>query len=597
MRAGVRGRSALLLCAVLLLPGSLFGIDLRTDAHWEYSVGSQGQTVEDAAGLSFAPLPGFEGLEKLAPGQVGFLWIRATYRLPDSLLREELALLLGRMHAAEEVYLNGEKIGEGGRFPPRFFSDWNRSRYFRLTSLRVQRDNTVLVKLYVHHEGSISGSLMVDERHRTEREYRRQEFLRVELNAVVSALLVLMAFYHLSIYLQRRRDRYNLYYAVLAIAFAIHLSIFFVTAFPRFLDLGLPYLAFQKIMFASLCVALFAACLFVADFLDRGEPRWLTISCGAVLAAAVLLLAAAPDLGVFNVFRGAVQYVLLVPVLSVLSLLFGGLLRRRRSAAALLAGVAPQVLAILYDLVAHGILKTSGIYLSGFGVAAFAVAVPFILSSRLVGSADEADRLNRRLEVEAEDRASELRTAKDDLEESRAELKEAKGKLEGLAITDSLTGVFNRRAFELRFDEELRRGRRNHASISLLMIDIDSFKKVNDARGHLFGDQCLVAVASTIRKGLMRPADFLARYGGEEFVVLLPETPLPGAEQVAQRIRAAVEELPIPCEGDTVRLTVSIGASGRLLETEAAKDAILTGADGALREAKSQGRNRVVAAL
>lgn len=151
-----------------------------------------------------------------------------------------------------------------------------------------------------------------------------------------------------------------------------------------------------------------------------------------------------------------------------------------------------------------------------------------------------------------------------------AELRDANGKLEGIAVTDSLTGVFNRRAFDLRFEEELRRARRHRAQISLLMADIDHFKKINNAFGHLSGDQCLIAVPSTLYKNLRRPADFLARYGGE------------------------VEELQINYEGSVVRLTISIGVSSCLLETAVLADAMLSSADSALYKAKSQGRNQVV---
>ena len=416
----------------------------------------------------------------------------------------------------------------------------------------------------------------------------------MHLYAVLAALLLLIALYHASIYIQRRGDRFNLYFAILALAFAVYLTDYFVTALPRFAGLELSYLAFQKIVFAAMHIAAFAAGLFVAELLNRRPPKWFTLAYALLLAAAVASLVIAPDFRVFTFLRAGVQYTLLVPVAYILFLLVTGLIRRQKWAPAVLIGVSPQILAVLYDLIARETLKTPGITLTAFGVAASVVVLFFILSIRSVRDANEAERLNRELEAAVEARTSELRSTSSRLEEALSTLEDTKGKLEGLAVTDSLTGVFNRRAFDLRLDEEVRRARRNRSQMSLLMIDIDRFKTINDDLGHLCGDQCLGAVASTIRKSLKRPADFLARYGGEELVALLPETSLPGAEILAERIRKEIEELEIPYEGRSVRLTVSIGVCSRMLDAEILKDAMLSSAESALHQAKSQGRNRVV---
>ncbi|WP_203301534.1 sensor domain-containing diguanylate cyclase [Marinobacter sediminum] len=163
-----------------------------------------------------------------------------------------------------------------------------------------------------------------------------------------------------------------------------------------------------------------------------------------------------------------------------------------------------------------------------------------------------------------------------------------------LSATDALTRLKNRGHFDRIFQSAVVRAYRYDEMLSLLVLDIDHFKKFNDTYGHLVGDDCLKMVSQCIQKFITRPQDLAARYGGEEFVVLLPETPMSGALQVAERIRMEIEKTAFPVSGDVVHLTVSIGVcSVSPAKADATKD-IFKWADEALYEAKGQGRNRVV---
>ena len=171
--------------------------------------------------------------------------------------------------------------------------------------------------------------------------------------------------------------------------------------------------------------------------------------------------------------------------------------------------------------------------------------------------------------------------------------KQAQTDLEALATRDGLTGLANRRSFDVRFAEEARRATRDRLPLSLLMIDVDCFKLYNDANGHQKGDECLRAIARTTAATLWRETDFSARYGGEEFAVVMPNTPLSGAMLIAERLRKAVEELRIPHAASIVsdRVTMSIGgvvAVGADLNAER----LIASADAALYRAKRAGRNR-----
>jgi diguanylate cyclase (GGDEF)-like protein len=176
--------------------------------------------------------------------------------------------------------------------------------------------------------------------------------------------------------------------------------------------------------------------------------------------------------------------------------------------------------------------------------------------------------------------------------QSQAELEKARDRLEKQALMDGLTGVANRRCFDQQFASEWRRAQRTQLALSLLLIDIDHFKKLNDTYGHLVGDECLIQVAHTLRDALGRPGDLLARYGGEEFVALLPDTDAAGAWKVAERLHAALRRTaPHPAVQEPV--TVSIGGTTWDSTPDSTAEEILEMADRALYRAKQNGRDRI----
>jgi diguanylate cyclase (GGDEF)-like protein len=159
-----------------------------------------------------------------------------------------------------------------------------------------------------------------------------------------------------------------------------------------------------------------------------------------------------------------------------------------------------------------------------------------------------------------------------------------------MTITDGLTDVGNKKRLDQLVQKEIPRAVRHTRDLSLLMVDIDHFKDVNDTYGHLAGDSVLRDLAGILQKRL-RPDDELGRYGGEEFAAVLPETSLAGAVKIAEDLRSLVEQHPFSVEGEQIRVTVSIGAAS--LKPGMDAKAFFRSADEMLYKAKNAGRNRV----
>ncbi|HCF25813.1 MAG TPA: GGDEF domain-containing protein [Cyanobacteria bacterium UBA11049] len=236
------------------------------------------------------------------------------------------------------------------------------------------------------------------------------------------------------------------------------------------------------------------------------------------------------------------------------------------------------------------------VFALGLGVAAVAslvLARSIMLPLRILKEGAERlgeGELSHRIDLATQDELGQLamtfNSMAQKLEQSQTELK-------NLASMDGLTGVYNRREFNQQLQAELERSQRYNHPCSLVMLDIDYFKKLNDTHGHQAGDEALRVVAALV-KNSVRPVDRVARYGGEEFGIILPETPGDSGLVAAERLRQAIATHLVPITSEqSINITVSVGVATFPSDANS-PEALIAAADRALYAAKHSGRNRVV---
>ena len=309
----------------------------------------------------------------------------------------------------------------------------------------------------------------------------------------------------------------------------------------------------------ALSVTLQAAA--IMQFAGRSLPTWVHTAAIAALAVPIQMLG--NDVASATLFAGVVLGALLGLTAGLAWQVVGGTIERPRQLMVACLGVAALALAGR-GITAVFVLDPARALLAPSGAAAFVVLAA--LAALLVSTFAFLMLHHARAQAEAT----------------------------RLATTDSLTGAYNRRTFHEIAEREMSRARRAAQPLSIIMLDIDHLRRLNDDFGHQVGDEVLHRFADLVRTCL-RKEDMLVRFAGEQFLVMLPEVSGPGAVVVAGRIRRAVADAPIEAGEHLLHVTVSLGVAARLDEGPESVDGLVARAESALQLAKQRGRNRVVA--
>ena len=560
------------------------------------AIGRHLRVLEDSGGrmtlADILAVPANQRWEDRHSDNLNFGYSRAAFWLHGELLNqsEQLDWLLGMRYPLLDyldiyiVWPDGrvQHHASGDRRPFGTRSIDDRNFYFQFKLKPGEH-----VQLYVRLQGQ--GSLQAPLEVSTPSAYHLQSHLEQLLLGAYSGALLAMLVYNLLLAISLRERTYSYYVG--------YIAVFGMTQFT------LSGMAFEVLWPNSpnwgnhaapvfMGLAGWLLVLFSRQFLNLAAhmPR----ADRAAKALQWLFLATAPQ-SFFLPYAIPIKIVTLATIVTpvLLLLITVGLLRQGlRQARYFLAAFSVLLLGVLLTAL-HMFGVVQGSFLAEYGMQIGSMLeftlLSFALAHRLKLAREENERLQRAHAAELESRV-QVRTQ--ELDKAMTALSQVNERLQTLTEQDTLTGLKNRMFLSERLPEIWRQAQRWHTPLSVLMIDVDHFKQVNDQHGHLAGDEALKLVAGLIGHAVQRPGDHAVRYGGEEFLVLLPQTHAVGAVHIAESIRLSVQALSFKWGDHPIPLTVSIGLASVVPTTDLPPQALLNAADQMLYQAKQQGRNR-----
>lgn len=462
-------------------------------------------------------------------------------------------------------------------------------RHFNF-SLRLPRGQSVRSLLRVQTESSVQVPIAIYSDHAfLETHQRSQLGLGVYYGVLIGLLL-----YNLLIFLSVRDRSYPYYIgyvALFGLALACLNGISYQILWPTW-----P-LWDDAVLLLAIGGSLTCMVLFTNSFLELPTRQPVL---GRMLRTAAWLLGAITLASPFFTYRHAIQLETASVFLLAILMIGAGISAWRhgyRPAYYFLLAWSFMVTGIVvYACVSFGVLPKN--FLTEYGIQFGSGIEMSLLSLGLAYRFKLLREQNLQLQQEATERLEHRVSERtNELNRAMGELRTANRRLHEFSLRDGLTGVHNRRYLDETLAHAVAQARERKASIALLMIDIDHFKRINDTCGHLAGDDCLRTVADVLRRHIREGDDFVARYGGEEFVVLLPGATRDDAARRGEILRCEVAALRIDGHGATISLTISLGlAAMDGSDLHSGADKLIRAADAALYRAKREGRNRLVIA-
>jgi len=453
--------------------------------------------------------------------------------------------------------------------------------------LSIKNDAEHVIYMHVHTTSSLQLALSMH----TESSFWQTISIENATKAAFYAILLSMIFYNAVIFLIIRERSY-LYYVLYLSSFTLFMASIHGWAY-KFLWPNSPEIHQLSVVF-MIGITICTAAIFTSSYLHLKE---ISPKLNRVIKTLAIVSIASAFISLF------LPYALMIRVNAALAFIAAGIaifstiqewLRTRNREVLIFITAWTTVLIgfLLYSGQKFGFLPVNNL-------TEHAIEIGAVLESLLL-ALGLADKINseRKARISTQERMLEIQIkANQELDnkvrERTEELEILNDQLQESSVTDSLTQVKNRHFFDNSFLSEYRRAYREKSWLSLLIMDIDHFKKFNDNHGHQAGDKVLQKVASAIKSAVKRPGDAVSRYGGEEFTVVLPNTPKEGALLIAERIRQTIEKLKIEWQGEMLSVTMSIGLVSRTPSSSEGEATLLKQADDFLYIAKDNGRNQV----
>jgi diguanylate cyclase (GGDEF)-like protein len=408
------------------------------------------------------------------------------------------------------------------------------------------------------------------------------------------AIGLLVVFQNILFYLFRPKERVLLLLAVFAFSVLLRAAVstdyaYYLLGDPANFDVLLR-LEYITIVWPAVAAVHFFSCLYPAKFsIQVVKLGYLIVTVVVIFTLLVSLKQVVNYLPYYQGVLGAFSlYTMWLVIHSMM-------VKSYRSRLMIVSGFV-LFMGVLNDIIA-ALSSSYNMYISEYTLFLFLFAQTQYHSLRFVSALDVAEHLTNNLQQEVTQKTQELSIRNRELEDKAHYLKVQHDRIKELSETDHLTGLYNRQTFDGYFELKFTQAIQQTENLSLVMLDIDDFKKINDGYGHQVGDECLKAVAQYLRQTNLRKDDFVARYGGEEVVIVLANTDIKGAAEISQRICDGLSQIELNAGQGTILLTASFGVAELTYNQANNTTQLLKRADDALYQAKAQGKNQVVTAL
>ena len=395
---------------------------------WLYSVE---QDEEKVFSSEFKPLPEnvYSYLERLVDGNSGYVWLKYDFTLPENLKDKDLSLFAGRINMADITYLNGIEIGRAGVTPPENeFSAWNETRFYHIPSSILNKDgeNTLLIKVWTHGEGSVSPATYIGVTPDAKQSASIERFVNSTLNLMCAFAMIIIGLYELILYLFRRKDAENLWFAILNLVAAVYLSVWYIQDLVPLEAVTFKFLTFQKIMSDFLIFVLVSILVqFVNAYVHRKEKWYITIIRYVLVIVPFILIFVQKDYTSLKKIRDIVHIFMLPPIAYIIFIIVRSIIKKREGAVSLLVGFIPFILCVAFDLIPRSVLGIDNFpFLSTYSWMIVIISFLLILARRFAKSRNDVEDLNKNLEQKVEDRTRALSESNQHLEEANEQLAE-----------------------------------------------------------------------------------------------------------------------------------------------------------------------------
>ncbi|MCG9480177.1 MAG: diguanylate cyclase [Actinomycetia bacterium] len=522
----------------------------------------------------------------------------ATYRLKTELEPDTIyGLELNDIATAYNLYINGEQAATRGKVGRKDADSVSKlgSEIVIFNTEQKQVEIVLQVSSFSYYKAGISGKVRLGGVY----QLQQSRYKRIALALILSGILLSMAAYHLLFFIFRKKELSNLYFSIASFIVFIQTifeeSHFFSFLFPR-LNLQTEE-RIQTILLILILPVVIASIYNIFKTSFHKPIVYFFYISSFLLAVAVIFT----PFGASNPVWPIYGLLVLLGTAFLIYALVKNIRARNSNAFFLLTGTVCLAAAVAHDfLVDYRILQSYKLFSVGWVI--FLVMVSTIITNQFSASFKKVEQLsveiNKKnidlkqayLEVEkrVKNRTSQLNLAKKRLEKANEQLKKDKQMFKVLSITDGLTGLFNHNHIIGELKREINRSKRYGNLLSVIMMDIDHFKTINDIHGHQNGDRVLSEIGNIIKETL-RKADIAGRYGGEEFLIIMPETGLDSAYLLGERLREKVADH----RWKIGNLKVNVSGGVAQHEYDMSYGVLLSKADKLLYKAKQEGRNRV----